>query len=139
MEGWEFAAELSQLRIVGRVDLPALSSTFAAMNRAVAGTAAGETAAFQAPGGGTAASHAVWAALRDDFQNVLGTTSLNILDAGVTVEHVVEAYLATDEAARTSLEAAWANGQTPSLQEAEEKFVQNPPPTVVIKDDDGAY
>jgi len=42
MQGWQFAAELSRLRIVGRVDLPALSSTFAAMNRAVAGTAAGE-------------------------------------------------------------------------------------------------
>jgi hypothetical protein len=25
MEGWQFAAELSQLRIVGRIDLPALS------------------------------------------------------------------------------------------------------------------
>lgn len=80
----------------------------------------------------------MWAALRDDFQNVLSTTSLNILDAGVTVEHVVDAYLATDEAARSSLEAAWANGQTPSPQEAEEKFAQDPPPSVVIKNDDGA-
>jgi hypothetical protein len=135
MEGWQFAAELSQLRIVGRVDLPALSFTFAAMNRAVDSTAAGETAAFQAPGGGTAVSHAVWAALRDDFQNVLGDTAMNVLDAGVTIEHIVDAYLATDEAARTSLEAAWANGQPPSLQEAEEKFTQSPPPAVVTKDD----
>ncbi|MEU8236405.1 hypothetical protein AB0C12_43010 [Actinoplanes sp. NPDC048967] len=135
MEGWQFAAELSQLRIVGRVDLPALSSTFAAMNRAVDSTAGGETSAFQAPGGGSAASHAVWTALRDDFQNVLGNTATNILDAGVTIEHIVDAYLTTDEAARTSLEAAWANGQTPNLQEAEEKFAQNTPPTVVIKDD----
>src|SRR4051812_8880285 len=122
MEGWEFAAELSQLRIVGRVDLPALGSTFAAMNRAVAGTAAGETAAFQAPGGGTAASHAVWSALRDEFQNVLGATATNMVDAGITIEHVVDAYATTDDTARASLEAAWANGQTPSLLEAEEKF-----------------
>ncbi|MEU4219694.1 hypothetical protein [Actinoplanes sp. NPDC026623] len=134
MEGWQFAAELSQLRIVGRVDLPALSSTFAAMNRAVDSTAAGEAAAFQAPGGGTAATHAVWAALRDDFQNVLGNTATGILNAGVAIEHVVDAYVATDEAARTSLESAWANGQTPGLQEAEERFVQGPPPAVVIKD-----
>jgi hypothetical protein len=134
MAGWQFAAELSQLRIVGRVDLPALSSTFAAMNRAVDSTTSGEAAAFQAPGGGTAASHAVWAALRDEFQNVLGTTAMNLLEAGVTVEHVVDAYAATDDAARASLEAAWANGQSPSLQEAEEKFTQNPPPSVVLKD-----
>jgi hypothetical protein len=134
MEGWQFAAELSQLRIVGRVDLPALSSTFAAMNRAVDGTAGGETAAFQAPGGGTAAGHAVWAALRDDFQNILGNTAENMLDAGVTIEHVVDAYAATDDDARASLEAAWANGQSPSLQEAEERYAQSAPPAVVIKE-----
>ena len=136
MDGWQFAAELSQLRIVARVDLPALSSTFAAMNRAVDSTGAGEAAAFQAPGGGTAASHAVWSALRDDFQNVLGNTATSMLDAGIVVEHIVDAYAATDENARTSLEAAWANGQTPSLQAVEEKFGQSAPPPVVIKDDE---
>ena len=29
MEGWQFAAELSHLRVVGRIDLPALISTYA--------------------------------------------------------------------------------------------------------------
>jgi hypothetical protein len=134
MEGWQFAAELSQLRIVGRVDLPALSATYAAMNRAVDGTAGGEAAAFQAPGGGVAASRAVWSALRDDFQNVLGTTATNVLDAAVTIEHIVDAYIAADDQARASLQAAWSDGQTPGLQEAEESFLHRVPPPVVIKD-----
>jgi hypothetical protein len=106
------------------------------MNWAVASTTAGEVAAFQAPGGGTAASLAVWSALRDEFQDVLGRTATNMLDAGVTIEHVVDAYAATDEAARASLEAAWANGRTPTLQEAEERFAQNGPLPVAIKDHD---
>ncbi|MEU4218177.1 hypothetical protein [Actinoplanes sp. NPDC026623] len=134
MEGWQFAAELSQLRIVGRVDLPELSFTYASMNQAVNGTAGGEAAAFQAPDGGTASSQVVWSALRDEIQNVFGRTAIGMLDAGVVMEHIVDAYSATDDAARTSLESAWANGQTPSLQEAENTFSQSVPPPVVIKD-----
>ena len=133
MEGWQFAAELSHLRVVGRVDLPALSSTYASMNQAVNSTAVGEAAAFQAPGGGTASSQAVWSALRDDLQNVFGNTATSLLDAGVVIEHIVDAYIATDEAARTSLESAWASGQTPDLQTVEEQFSQSTPPPVVIK------
>src|SRR6266545_1316492 len=136
MEGWQFAAELSHVRVVGRVDLPALSFTYASMNQAINGTAGGEAAAFQAPGGGTAASHPVWSALRDDLQDVFGKTATNFLDAGVVMEHIVDAYIATDEGARTSLEAAWANGQTADLQEAEEKFSHSTPPPVVVKDAD---
>jgi len=134
MEGWQFAAELSHLRVVGRVDLPTLSSTYVSMNQAVNSTAGGEAAAFQAPGGGTAASHAVWSALRDDLQNVFGNTATGLLDAGVVIEHIVDAYLATDGAARTSLESAWANGQTPDLQAVEETFSRSAPPPVVIKE-----
>jgi len=133
MEGWQFAAELSQLPIVGRFDLTALSATYAKMNNAVDSTAEGEAAAFQAPGGGVAASQAVWTALRDDLQNVLGNTSTAFLEAGVVIEHIVDAYLATDEAARDSLNAAWANGQTPDLQPLEEQFARNAPPPVVIR------
>ena len=135
MEGWQFGAELSQLRIIGRVDLPAMSYTYASMNQAVNSTVSGEAAAFQAPGGGTAASHGVWSGLRDDLQNILGSTATNLLDAGVAIEHVVDAYAASDDAARDSLEAAWANGQTPGLQDAEEQFTPGPPPPVVIRDD----
>jgi len=135
MQGWQFAAELSQLRIIGRVDLPAMSATYAAMNQAVNSTTNGEASAFQAPGGGTAASHGVWSALRDDLQNILGNTAMNLLDAGVAVEHVVDAYTATDDEAARSLQTVWANGQTPGLQEAEEKFSPGAPPPVVIRDD----
>jgi hypothetical protein len=136
MEGWQFAAELSHLRVVGRVDLPALSSTYASMNQAVNGTAGAEAAAFQAPGGATASSQAGWSALRDDLQNVFGSTANSLLDAGVVIEHIVDAYIATDEAARTSLESAWANGKTPDLQAVEEQFSRSAPPPVVIKDTD---
>lgn len=135
MEGWQFAAELSQLRVVGRVDLPAMSATYARMNQAVDSTTAGEPAAFQAPGGGVAASRAVWAELRDDLQNIFGNTATAMLEMGVVMEQVVDAYIATDEAARTSLNAAWANGQTPDLQAAEQAFTQDAPPPVVIKDE----
>lgn len=133
MEGWQFAAELSQLRVVARVDLPALSSTYAQMNHAVDTTAGGEAAAFQAPGGGSAASHAVWSSLRDDLQNILGNAATTFLETGMVIDHIVEAYIATDEAARTSLNSAWANGQTPDLQQAEQDFRTAPPPPVVIK------
>ncbi|WP_433361089.1 hypothetical protein ACQPZX_27865 [Actinoplanes sp. CA-142083] len=133
MEGWQFAAELSQLRVVGRVDLTALSTTYAKMNNAVDSTADGEAAAFQAPGGGVAASQAAWTGLRDDLQNILGNTSTAFLEAGVVIEHIVDAYIATDEGARDSLTAAWANGQPPDLQPLEQEFSQNAPPAVVIR------
>jgi hypothetical protein len=134
MEGWQFAAELSQLRVVGQVDQPALGWTYASMNRAVDSTASGQAAAFQAPGGGVAASEAAWSALRDDLQNVLGRTAGSLQDAAVTVLHIVQAYAAADAAARGSLESAWANGQTPGLLEAEEKFSYHAPPPVILKD-----
>jgi hypothetical protein len=135
MEGWQFAAELSHLRIVGRVDLPELSFTYASMNQALNSTAAGEAAAFQAPGGGVAASRAGWAELRDDLQNIFGQTSTHLIDAGVVVEHVVDAYVASDEGARTGLEAAWATGPPPGLYEDEEEYTRDTLP-VVIKGED---
>jgi hypothetical protein len=138
MEGWQFAAELSQLRVVARVDMPALSATYAKMNQAVDSTAGGEAAAFQAPGGGVSASYGVWAGLRDDLQNIFGNTANAFTQTGVVLEHIVEAYIATDEGARTSLNAAWADGQTPDLQAAELDFSTDPAPAVVLKDDDGA-
>jgi len=125
---------LSHLRVVARVDLPQLGFTYASMNQAVNSTAAGEAAAFQAPGGGVAASRAVWSALRDDLQNILGHTSSNLVEAGVVMEHVVDAYIAGDEGARTSLESAWATGAAPGLQEAEEQYTHDAPPPVVIRD-----
>jgi hypothetical protein len=134
MQGWQFAAELAQLRIVGQVDLPALSWTYASMNKAVDSTAGQEGAAFQAPGGGVAASQAAWSALRDDLQNILGKTANNVQDAAVAVGHIVDAYAESDHAARDSLNAAWSNGQTPGLVEAEVSFARDNPPAIVIKD-----
>lgn len=135
MEGWQFAAELSHLRIVGRVDLPELSFVYASMNQALNRTEAGEAAAFQAPGGGVAPSRAVWAGLRDDLQNIYGRTSTNLLDAGVVMEHIADAYAASDEGARTSLESAWATGTPPGLYSEEETYTRGTLP-VVIKGED---
>ena len=133
MESWQFAAELSQLRTVGRVDLPALGWTYASMNNAVDATAGREAAAFPAPAGAAAASQAAWSALRDDLQNILGRTGANLQDAGVVIEHIVDAYAETDHAARDSLDAAWQPGAVPpGLLGTEEKFVyENPPPAVL--------
>jgi hypothetical protein len=104
------------------------------MNRAVDSTTGGEAAAFQAPGGAVAASQAVWSALRDDLRTILGKTADNLQDSAVTVLHIVEAYAESDAAARSSLDAAWANGQTPGVVEAEEKFSYQAPPPVVLED-----
>ncbi|MET8154168.1 hypothetical protein ACIBSW_12595 [Actinoplanes sp. NPDC049668] len=136
MEGWQFAAELSQLRVVSRVDLPALSHAYASMNQAVDRTAGQEGGAFAAPGGGVAPAHGLWSSLRDDLQNILGRTATNMLDAGVVLEHIVDTYAAADAAAASSLEAAWAGGQTPGLLEAEERFTREVLPPVVLKTDD---
>lgn len=133
MEGRQFAAELSQLRIVGRIDLPALGWTYASLNNAVAATAGREAAAFQAPGGGAAPSMAAWTELRDRLQNILGQTGANLQDAGVVIEHIVDEYAETDTAARDSLAAAWKPGTIPpGLVGSEEKLsYRNPPPTLL--------
>jgi hypothetical protein len=134
MEGWQFAAELAQLRIISQVDLPALSWTYASMNHAVNGTVDQQGTAFAAPGGGVATSQAPWSQLRDDLQNILGKTAGNLQDAAVTIEQIVDAYAESDHAARDSLNAAWANGQTPGLVEAEQQFSRTNPPAIVTKD-----
>lgn len=131
LQGWQFAAELSQLRIVGRVDLPELGFTYAAMNNAVAGTQDDEQWAFAAPGGGTAVARGVWSSLRDDLQNLLGQTANAMHAAGTTIEHIVDAYAAADTEAGNALNSAWANGQTPNLTDAETGFHREPPHVVL--------
>jgi hypothetical protein len=131
LQGWQFAAELSDLRTVGRVDLPAIGYTYAAMNHAVASTQDGEESAFAAPGGGTTAAHAAWASLRDDLQNFLGRTAQTMHAAGVTVEHIVDAYAATDAGAAASLHSAWDQGQTPALTQTETQYRHDVLPPVL--------
>lgn len=131
--GWQFAAELSELRIIGRVDLPAMAYTFAALNNSINGTAANDNAAFALEGrGGFDQVYRDWAHLRDSLQNLFGATSTNVQAAADVVLQIVDAYASTDQAAKQSLESAWANGQTPGLQ-AGEHLPPGPPPAIMTK------
>jgi hypothetical protein len=130
--GWQFAADLSELRTVGAVDLPAMAYTFAALDNLVAGTSAHDGAAFAREGaGGLDLVHPDWSALRDLLQNVLGVTSANMERAADVLLRVVDAYAATDEEARRSLETAWRDGP-PMLHDGENP-PPGPPPPLVIK------
>ena len=128
--GWLFAAELSQLRVIGTVDLPALGFTYASMNRAVEGTKVQEGGAFQGPGLGTAKLYTVWFTLRNDLQDVFGRTAENMHSAAGTMLHIVQAYADTDEEAARSLSAAWSDGRIPGLQEDERGFRRDAPPVL---------
>jgi hypothetical protein len=130
--GWQFAAELSELRIIGKVDLPAMAYTFAALNNRVDGTAVHDHNAFAWEGrGGFDQVYIPWSTLRNSLQNLLGGTSTNIQTAADVVLHVVNAYADSDTDARHSLDAAWSNG-TPPLLEGENP-PPGPPPAVVTR------
>jgi hypothetical protein len=131
--GWEMAADLSELKIVGSVDLPTIGYTYATMNQAINGTAAYDRAAFETPGGGIASTRAAWSALRDDLQTVLGRTANNMQQAAAVMMNAVEAYAEHDRAAGQSLREAWRNGQ-PGVVDAEAKYVYQSPPPVVLPD-----
>ena len=129
--GWQFAADLSELRTVGAVDLPAMAYTFAALNNAINATAAHDIAGFSTEGGGFDQVYPAWSQLRDDLQNIFGKTSTNIQTAGDVVVGIVETYAATDEEAARSLQSVWNDGP-PSLQDGE---IPPPgePPAVILK------
>jgi hypothetical protein len=129
--GWKFAADLSDLRMVGAVDLPAMAYTFAALNNVVDKTEAGDSNGFQWQSGGMSQVFGSWAELRDSLQNLLGQTSQNLEVAAQAVLQIVETYAATDASARDSLNAAWNDGPPPLLDG--EYAPPGPAPTVVLK------
>jgi hypothetical protein len=131
-KGWELAVDLSQLRLVGEVDLPMMVYTYSALNNKVAGTADQDSAAFQARGGGGGFDQVAgeWTALRDRFQNILGRTANAMDAAGQAVVHIVAAYVASDTGARDSLASAWRDGPP---GDPNEKVPGSPPPVVRIK------
>ncbi|GIE84609.1 hypothetical protein [Actinoplanes regularis] len=132
--GWELAADLSELKIVGSIDLPTIGYTYATMNQAINGTAAYDRAAFETPGGGIAATQAVWSALRSDLQTILGRTANNMQQAAAVITNAVAAYAEYDQAAGQSLYEAWSNGQQPGVVDTEAKYVHQSPPPVVLPD-----
>jgi hypothetical protein len=112
------------LKVVGSVDLPAMAYTFAALNNIIDGTSGHDNDAFGREGFGDLDQvYPEWSELRDSLQNIFGRTATNIQTAGNVVLHVVEAYAATDEEAKRSLDSIWKQGPPPSLHEGE-----NPPP-----------
>jgi hypothetical protein len=129
--GWKFAADLSDLRMVGAVDLPAMAFTFAALNNAVDKTEAGDSDGFAWQSGGMSQAFGPWAELRDSLQNLLGQTSQNLEVAAQAVLQIVETYAATDAEAAASLNAAWNGGPPPLLDG--EYAPPGPAPTVVLK------
>lgn len=129
--GWEFAADLSDLKTVGVVDLPAMAYTFAALNNVVDRTIGNDSNGFAWESGGMSQVYAPWSQLRDDLQNLLGQTSQNIQAAAAAIVQIVDAYASTDAAAADSLNAAWDSGQLPLVEG--EHAAPGTPPEVVLK------
>jgi hypothetical protein len=118
-KGWEFAVDLSDLKTIASVDLPAISYTFAELNNVVARTNEHDREAFALEGaGGLDQVHPEWSYLRDLLRYFLGETSLNLQIAADVLLSVVDAYANTDAEAKRSLEAAWRGGP-PALQDGE--------------------
>jgi hypothetical protein len=131
--GWQLAVDLSELKVVGSVDLPAMAFTFAALNNLLDGTAAHDKAGFDSvSSGGFDQVYPQWSQLRNSLQNILGKTATNIEAAGTVVLHIVEAYRVSDGEARQSLDSVWKNGLPPSLQHGE-RPPPGAPPAVVLK------
>jgi hypothetical protein len=132
LHGHQLAADLSQLRIIGTIDLPALGYTYSRVNNAIAGTAVIDVDAFGQPGGGGGMSQAypAWTALRDDLQNHFGQAAADMHAAATVMLHIVDAYIAADTLARDSLAAAWQDGGPPDgALDSNEKV---PPPLPIV-------
>jgi hypothetical protein len=125
----QFTADINDLLIIGRMDLPLLATTYAEVNNAVASTAGSQTAAFQVSVGGPASLiAALWQDLRDDLQNILGHSAENLFSAAQTVVHIAETYEQTDtDAGRAILEAAWDSGNPPGAVAGEHIPADQPP------------
>lgn len=110
-----FTSDINALYIIGRMDLPLMGLTYARLNNAVAGTVAGEQAAFQeAPGGPPARIAGLWRIVRDDLQNILGQSAADLHAAAATMVHIAEIYEQTDtDNGRAILAADWGPGGSP--------------------------
>jgi hypothetical protein len=132
VSGWEFGADLSELKKVGSVDLPSMSYTFASLNSMVNGTEGSDKNAFDWVGGGSSQAYQPWAELRDSLQNFLGRTAQNLEAAAGAIDQIVQTYAASDTGAASALNSAWAGGP-PNLEPEENPAPSSPPPAVVLK------
>ncbi|WP_436536409.1 hypothetical protein [Actinoplanes sp. HUAS TT8] len=113
--GWRLGAELSELRMVGQVDLPAISYTYAALNNMVDDTASNDAVLFSWSAGGSSQAYEPWNKLRSAYQEILGKMSENMDVAGGAVLRIVDHYAATDDEAAAALRSAWTNTTPPLL------------------------
>jgi hypothetical protein len=129
-----FTADINDLYIIGRMDLPLLGLVYAKVNNAVASTADGEQGAFQTSAGGPASHIAgLWRNARDDLQNILGRNAENLHRAAATVVHIAEVYEQTDtDNGRAILRGHWAPGNTPPNTIAGEHIPTEKPPAIRI-------
>jgi len=95
VSGWEFGADLSELKKVGSVDLPSMSYTFASLNSMVNGTEGSDKNAFEWVGVGSSQAYQPWAELRDSLQNFLGKTAQNLEAAASAIDQIVQTYAAS--------------------------------------------
>jgi hypothetical protein len=128
-------ADLTELRIVARVEFPHLEDLYSRTNHQVAGTEAHDGNAF----GGILRSpiEAAFQGLRDQFRNALGRVEQTLEGAGQVLDHIVEVYKATDSESAAGFSLAWGDGGTatipPQVLDSNDDPLPGPIPPVVIK------
>ena len=132
LKGSQLAADLSQLKLIGVVDLPTLAYIYAEMNNVVADTA-NDADAFAQPSSVSNQVGPIWTAVRDRLQNILGNTATALDDAGRAVLHIVDAYAATDAEAAQALDKIWIDGPPEAMLVPAELLPPGPPAPVKLR------
>jgi hypothetical protein len=131
-----FAAELNQLRAVGKVTLPHLAWTYATLNNRVAETAGYDNAAFAAcpatAGWAQDRLHGSWTSLRDRLQDILARSAQTFDAAADAMVELAAVHEATDAHAAAEVRAAWRDGAPDSVVSRIDDRVLPPPPPRVI-------
>jgi hypothetical protein len=110
LKGPYLAADLSELRMIGTVDLPMLAYVYEEMSSNIAG-ANEDASAFAVPGAsGNDQVGIAWTALRNRLESILDKTSEALSAAGNTILYIAQQYEDADQDAKASLERVWANG-----------------------------
>ncbi len=115
LHGTDLAADLNQLLLLGRVDLPLLQYTYATLNNTLAGGPPG-SAFTPVPAVGSDQAGGEWTSAAGYLQNVFAQTADTLGATAQMILHVAALYEATDNAARDAIAGVWADG--PPQQDA---------------------
>ncbi|MGI5238576.1 hypothetical protein [Dactylosporangium sp. CA-139066] len=126
LKGHDLAVDLSQLRMIGTVDLPLMAYVYASLNNLVVDSA-DDAVAFAQPAVASDQAGPVWTELRNVLQNALGNTSTVLDEAGHTILRIADLYAETDGAAAQELNSVWAGGTPAQLHLDGEVPVPGPP------------